>query len=173
MTRTAHHRPLRALAAALTLALPTLPALATPPASVSATAEPATLAEWQSAVERAIDRSLRAPAGLRDGELLTARIGVSFDADGRATAHRLVGSSGLAAADQEAERLATQMTVPRLPQALRGQQRTVEMQVVFGTPASRMAVHDAVSSSRERTSAMAERIDGTVRETRIAQNSPG
>lgn len=170
MTRTAHHRPLRALAAALALTLPAVPALAAPPSSA---AEPATLAEWQATVERAVDRGLRAPAGLRDGEMRTARIGVSFDADGRPTAHRLVGSSDLAATDQEAERLAAQMTIPRLPQALRGQPRTVEMQILFGTPASRTAVHEAVSSSRERTSAMAARIDGTVRETRIAQNSPG
>lgn len=169
MTRTAH-RPLLALAAALAVALPAIPALAAP--SPTAT-EPATLAEWQRTVERKIDRSLRAPAGLRDGELLTARIGVTFDADGRAVAHRLVQSSGLATADAEAERLARQMAFPRLPQALRGHGRNVEMQVLFATPSSHMAAHQAVSANRQRTSAMAGRIDDAARETRIAQNSPG
>ncbi len=169
MTRTAH-RPLLALAAALAVALPAVPVLAAPAPSAT---EPATLAEWQSTVERKIDRSLRAPAGLRDGELLTARIGVTFDADGRAVAHRLVQSSGLATADAEAERLARQMAFPRLPQSLRGQERNVEMHVLFATPRSFMTAHQQMSANRQRTSAMAERIDGTVREARIAQNSPG
>lgn len=169
MTRTAHNRPLLALAAALTLALPAVPALA----ATSSSAEPTTLTDWQNTVERKIDRSLRRPAGVRDGDMLIARIGVTFDAEGRAVAHRLIESSGLATADQEAERLAAQMAFPRLPQALRGQPRKIEMQIVFGTPASQMAVHEAVSSNRARMSQMAERIDGSVREARIAQNSPG
>lgn len=170
MTQTAAHRPLRAFAAALALALPAVPALAAPSSS---TAEPTSLAEWQRTVERKIDRSLRIPSGIRDGELLTARVGVTFDADGRAIARRLIESSGLATADQEAERLASHMAFPRLPQTLRGQQRNVEMQILFATPRSQMAAHQAVSANRARTNAMAERIDGTARETRVAQNSPG
>lgn len=168
MIRSTQIRPLRAFAAALAVALPAVPAFATP----APAGEPATLAEWQSTVERAIDRSLRAPAGLRDGDILVARIGVAFDADGRAVAHRLTQPSGLASADLEAHRLATQMAFPRLPVALRGKPREVEMQVLFGTPRSQSATHDRVASSRERMSALAARIDGTAPLTRIARNSP-
>jgi hypothetical protein len=166
--RSIRRHTLTGIAFALALTLPALPAAAAPAGS-----EPDSLNKWQETVEQQIDRSLRTPEGIRNGQLLTARVSFGFDAEGHALSHRVIQPTGVDSADREVERLADAMTFPRLPLSLRGRPRSVEMQILFATPSTRAALREAVTSSRAAMSALARRVDGGVQEASIVQNSPG
>lgn len=99
-----------------------------------AATQPTTIEAWQSSVERRIDAAMPMPASVRAGQHAVPQVALSFDAQGRFKGATLRRSSGVAEADAAAVRLARTISYPALPEAYRGQPRTVGMQLYFGAP---------------------------------------
>lgn len=111
---------------------------------------PLTVGDWQAEVEQQIDSKLRMPANaLGSGDHAVATVAVAFDASGGFSDAKVVRSSGAAVLDREAMRVARAIAYPALPSGLRGEPRTVIMQLYFGKafdPASAARHDEAVEA---------------------------
>ncbi len=114
-------------------------AVPTPASAKAFAAAPATAAAWQVNVEKQIDATLQMPSvALANRDHAIAQVRVRFNAEGEARSITLAQSSGDEAVDAEALRTAHAVRYPLLPVSLRGQNRSIVMQVYLadGTSAT-------------------------------------
>lgn len=77
-----------------------------------------------------------------------AIVAAQFDANGDYRGATLARGTGHALLDREAVRAVSRINFPKMPEALRGEARTVAMEVFFGDPAlnpKRTQIRDAAS----------------------------
>lgn len=102
---------------------------------------------WQAAVERQIDsRSDDFSLRMDSGQRREAVVAVRFTADGDYAGADIARSSGNAALDRHALKVASKLDYPLLPQTMRGKPQTVAMRLFFGR-ADTSAQYVAMNSS--------------------------
>ncbi|MDO6415900.1 TonB family protein [Sphingomonas sp. BIUV-7] len=100
-------------------------------APASAATVPATVPGWQKAVEQQIDlRSGDLPVRMSE-KRAEAVVAVRFTADGDYAGADIARSTGVAAMDRHALRLASHIAYPQLPESVRGTPQTVAMRLFF------------------------------------------
>lgn len=168
------YKPFRAIAVTAPLAIVAGIALvgAAVPAQARTTPTAETLADWQHIVEKKIDQTMQAPAGLMDGDLRVVRVGFDIDATGTVVDSHIVKGSGLRSADDEAFRVAHKIAYPQLPIMMQGKPATVEMELYFATEATRDKALAAAADRREATSATIARMESSVRQADRANALP-
>ncbi|WP_174274923.1 TonB family protein [Sphingomonas bacterium] len=103
---------------------------------------PLTVADWQSKVEGQIDARMQTFDGPLSSDARQAVVAVRFTADGDYAGARLAQSSGNAAYDEHALKVARHIAYPAFPAGLQGSPHTIAMRLYYGaTPVEYAAAH--------------------------------
>lgn len=105
------------------------------PAKAASLNAPLTVADWQGAVQRQFD-GVSDPVANAIGGTRKVILAARFTADGDYAGASVTRSSGNAALDSRAIRIANHLVYPALPAGYRGQPQTVTMKLFFGGDAA-------------------------------------
>lgn len=153
------------------LTVSALGALMVSTACVVATVSPVKAAEpvaqsarsWQTEVEQRIDHELKTPrigsVGVR-----VAVVAMRFDEAGNFASASIRKSSGIAAVDQEALRVANKLSYPALPTYLQGRPQTVAMQFHFGD-----RENEVLQSTKQARDIAVAKAEGRDRDRMVAE----
>ena len=100
-------------------------------------ATPSSIGSWKGQVEHRLDNDMDSfSRSMPVGQSGSAVLAVRFTAEGDFAGAEIARSSGNAALDRHAVKVAGQVKYPALPAALQGQPQMVAMRLVFGHPAT-------------------------------------